>query len=127
MPKLVVIFRKQSFKIEYLTTSCKITTPIFFSIDKCFLVVFVCVLRFMEIITGKQTMAFDFVFFCQKSCLKNGFFLNKIHHNNCVTFVLKLKSSVGSSMLVEGKLPEKKIKIYFGKKNLQNKTMEKKF
>lgn len=55
-------------------------------------------------------------------------FLNKIHHNNCVTFVLKLKSSVGSSMLVEGKLPEKKIKIYFGrKKNLQNKTMEKIF
>jgi len=45
-------------------------------------------------------------------------FLNKIHHNNCVTFVLKLKSSVGSSMLVEGKLPEKKIKIYFGKKKL---------
>jgi len=54
-------------------------------------------------------------------------FLNKIHHNNCVTFVLKLKSSVGSSMLVEGKLPEKKSKYTLAKKNLQNKTMEKEF
>lgn len=54
-------------------------------------------------------------------------FLNKIHHNNCVTFVLKLKSSVGSSMLVEGKLPEKKSKYTLAKKNLQNKTMEKNF
>ena len=54
-------------------------------------------------------------------------FLNKIHHNNCVTFVLKLKSSVGSSMLVEGKLPEKKNQNILWQKNLQNKTMEKNF
>jgi hypothetical protein len=30
-------------------------------------------------------------------------------------------------MLVEGKLPEKKSKYTLAKKNLQNKTMEKKF
>ena len=55
-------------------------------------------------------------------------FLNKIHHNNCVTFVLKLKSSVGSSMLVEGKLPEKKKSKYtLAKKTCKIKQRKKSF
>ena len=127
MPKLVVIFRKQSFKIEYLTTSCKITTPIFFSIDKCFLVVFVCVLRFMEIITGKQTMAFDFVFFLSKELFKKWYFWIKF-----ITIIVSLlfsnwKAQLDLACLWKESCQKKKSKYTLAKKTCKIKQWKKSF